>query len=633
MAELHPSAPNAEIERAWVDNALIESLLTQLHSACPMNVIGRTALLPKQLGALKTDLRTRTIRVIEPGEPLPKPSTETDIHYTSIAGISPAMLPRSRTLILNPFLAQSLLLEPDFFQTLGLKTFEWVLAPFFIEPEPFYTVYSGQFSFQEPIGDENPSRCWTEDPEPAVVEIVHGGEPGEYLVDFTLTGAQPGTFEISLGESTLSRKVSSDDPTYHFRLKCELAYGRNPLRISFDGGPWRSPNPSEQREQLYYCFANLRIRQSRAARWSHTFSLAGFTAQRDRSIRRILHNQGFFEIQTMGASTPALDYAVGLRSCFDYREGFRMRDYRRFPHAPSITNDSLLSKHPIVWYCLRKTPTPGSEWESYQPHLNKRPTLFVERPVQQTETPAGLADSEVGRLHQANTILRDDLIAIRAELADRTRRLERALAGPEAQRLRQENIILREDLITIRAALADRTRRLEQMLADSEVVRLRQANTLLRDDLVAIRAELANRTRRLELMLADSEVVRLRQANTLLRDELIAIREELVDRTRRLELTLADPEKERLRQENTSLREDLVAIRAELANRTHRLELSLADPEVERLRQENISLRDDLTAVKVDLRDCTKRLQAALAEVERSRLSWTIGRMGWKKHP
>ena len=377
MIEPYPEALSDEMGRAWADSSPIESFLPQKNDGHPIHLVGKAAAsLRASLARKRPGLRLRAVCVVPPGETHPVVAARADIHYASASGISELLLPRSRTLILSPFLAQGLLLKPAFFRALSLKTFEWVIAPFFVRPEPFFTLYSDQFSFEERLGDDDAGWCWTERPGPAVVWIVNGGDAGDYSIDFTLTAIHPGTFEINLGNGTRSRKVTQDSPTHHFRLMAGLVKGMNALRINFDGPPGKPANPADQREKLYFCFANLRLDSPRKAVVTPSFGVSGFTALRDRTIRRVLHEQGFFEIQTIGSSTPALEYAVGLRSCFDYREGFRIRDYRRFALSSEIAKEPSLFGFPALWYCLRKTPTAGSEWENYEPYLAENPTTW-----------------------------------------------------------------------------------------------------------------------------------------------------------------------------------------------------------------------------------------------------------------
>jgi len=352
------------MERAWVESTLVESFLTGVDATTPINVIGRSDFLRERLAQQRPDLRLRTIRPLGAGEPLPALASDGDVLSVSVDDLAGALLPRSRTLILNPFLAQGLFTHVAFWKALSLKTYEWAVAPFFLVPEPYFVLYSEQFSFEEPVRNDDAEHwCWTKNPEPGTVLIVNGGAAGAYLLEFTLGAANPGNLTIELANVTLRRTVTREVPNCRVTLVCNLVHGANALRIGFEGEPFIPDYASDQREHLFFSFAYLRLTPRNRLAIPPSFAVSGVAPVRDRHLRRILHAEGFFDIEAIGTSAPALAHYVGSRSCLDLREGFRYRDYRRYRPAQDISRQPSYLDLPVAWYSIRKTPIPGSEWE------------------------------------------------------------------------------------------------------------------------------------------------------------------------------------------------------------------------------------------------------------------------------
>jgi hypothetical protein len=552
MIELHPNALSDEAELAWVDGILVESFLAAANAARPINLIGRATHLADHLFRKRPDLRVRAICPVL-AEETPKPSSAADIHFATVAGIFELLLPRSRTLILNPFLAHSLLGSPAFWRALSLKTFDWVIAPFFIKPEPFFTLLSDAFSFEEPSCDDKAEHwCWTESPDPGVIWIVNGQGAGTYDLSFTLTGARPGTFEIHFGNATLCRRVTPENLTECLRLRCHLARGMNALRISFDGQPFKPTGSMDDRKELYFCFANLQLTPCRTARLPPSSSMLELTPEHDRLIRRLLHVHGFFEIQSIGTSAPELSHFIGLRSCFDYREGFRLRDYRRFPVEQAIATESGPDS-PVLWYCLRKTPTPGSEWEDGSPSwaVQSSILLLAEHPSELEQGALDVVENAAGQLETRHL------------LEVRTAELEQAA---------QELVSRTGELVATRRLLEERTTRLERT----------------GQDLVSRTGELVETRRLLEER--TTELERTGQ-------DLVSRTGELV-KTRRLLMECTD--------EASHAREGILWSREELNRLTERLD-----------RLSIFTARSKLTSIKAELRNLGEELRRIGLELEK----------------
>ena len=409
MADLCPDSLGARVVRTWQDDTYVKALLADSDAAHPINVIGQHVLSRGKAEETPPKLHLRTICPVFPGE---APSAKKrGVHYSKVADLSGVLLPRSRTLIVDPFLSHRLFAEPAFIKTLSLKTFDWVIAPFLVRPEPIFALYSEQFSYHEPLhNDHADSWRWTVSPQSATVWIINGREPGPFSLNFVLSSAHPGTFTVDFGNRSLRQETTLGDLAARFQLTCELSTGPNALSINFDGPPFVPPKPMDQRKELYLCFSGLRVEPCGGVPSPAIYSESGVTPLRDRLIRRVLHSQGFFEIQSIATSVPELANLTGLRSCFDYQEGFSFRDYRRFPVLKATSKRRALVDLPVLWYCLRKTPTAGSEWEAASP------CSFGIRVVL-AEDPAVRASEEL----QRPTV---DLVETRHTLVARTKELE-----------------------------------------------------------------------------------------------------------------------------------------------------------------------------------------------------------------
>lgn len=439
MAELPPKALLRAPGTPWVNDEEVESFLLALDAAFPINIVGGSSDLAERMAKSRPDLRFRMICPSPAGQMREYSSPTADFFLSAPDLIAPLLLPRSRTLLIDPFLASSLLDAPQFWRSLSLKTFEWVLAPLFVRPEPF-TIFSDEFSFIEPLFDDvAPPWCWSVNSGPATVWVIGDDEVKTCSLSFTLTGASPGTFEIRLANATLRQEVTAGNLAARFRLHCRLERGANSLTISFDGQPFRPAKTADQRDALHFCFAAVDVASTRYAEDERSFPVPDIAARRDRAIRRFLHECGFFEIQTIARFGSMLSHLTGLRSCFDYREGFRLRDYGRF--SGSVVTPRSSSQLPAAWYYLRKTPTPGSEWETSRQPCLERP-IVVDWTAQAESTEAG--------------ILRD-LLETRNLLLERTAQLECAAKDLAARDV---------ELVEARNLLIERTAHLEHTVGD-----------------------------------------------------------------------------------------------------------------------------------------------------------------------
>jgi hypothetical protein len=118
---------------------------------------------------------------------------------------------------------------------------------------------------------------------------------------------------------------------------------------------------------------------------------------------------------------------------------------------------------------------------------------------------SALGAARVGGMGYDFEALRSQITAPEEEVASAARTMAAWAAGESKQGeiglIREEREIFRADLIATRADLIDRTKRLET--ANSEVERLRHESRLLTSNLIAVRAELLDRTRQLGSALAE----------------------------------------------------------------------------------------------------------------------------------
>jgi hypothetical protein len=426
--------------------------------------------------------------------------------------------------VLDPELARMLVVNPEALERLSLNTAGCVLMPLEVASAPYKVVYSDVFSFpeQDPAGISH--WVWTERQGRAFCTVAHEGGAEGYHVAFTLTAANPGSFTVRLGESELRHTATTGNLSHRFDLLCHLVTGANTIEIDFDGPSTRPESTHDQRTEIFFCIGDLLVTNaqptSQPAADSRTPSCLA-----DEALRRLAHAAGFFEVDTVACSQSELAWQVGLRSCFDYRQEFRLRDYQRFsvPHdRPSRTSGDV---PPCLWYRFGKTPHAGSEWSGYAPPRSLKSAIVAERPTSRTP-------------EDALTEYERQLTEVRAMLAERTRLLEKSNAALEDRS---------HEIVEIRALLEERTQLLHE------------ANRALghqNAELTTLRGHLAERTSLLE------------KSNVALEDrsrELVEIRATLEERTRSSEESI------------DALAEQLVAIRDLLSERTSALEQAVHD--------------------------------------------------------
>ncbi|OGT08840.1 MAG: hypothetical protein A2X78_03025 [Gammaproteobacteria bacterium GWE2_37_16] len=366
-----------KIEEQLLSNFSIDKFLRQIDIALPLNIIGRQAATLRTC-ILKHEPRLK-VNVIFPlfsDEKVDHYSAaeKKDIAYVPFNDLGDYLILRSVTIFLNPFLAQWILSQPKIINQISLATFEWVILPLFVKQENFYNIYSNGFSFDEPLHDDGSSSrwCWATSHN-ATVFILNCNQAGKYRVSFTLASNFPGCFFVTIADLNQmyrcpsSKEKSSDFFCNTFVFDCYLQQGTNKLFISFDGAPLIPSQPLEQRKKLYFCYSNTSLLRLDSDQGSDMVNTNNFFIDNvvvpvlDRVIRRIFHSNGFFEINTIGTDSELLAGMVGVKSCFDYQEGFVYRGFL-YNHNLSITNGHSKLECPVMWYSLRKTTTPFSEF-------------------------------------------------------------------------------------------------------------------------------------------------------------------------------------------------------------------------------------------------------------------------------
>jgi hypothetical protein len=415
--------------------------------------------------------------------------------------------------------------NPLTLEKLSLNTAGCVLMPLEVTSASCKVVYSDVFSFpeQHPAGISH--WIWTERQGRAFCTIAHEGGAGEYDVTFTLTAASPGSFTVRLGENVLRHTAAAENLSRRFDLLCHLVTGANTIEIDFDGPSTRPGSPHDQRKEIFFCLGDLFVTDaqttSRPAVDSRTFP-----CPTDEALRRLVHAAGFFEVDTVAGSQHDLAWQVGLRSCFDYRQQFRFRDYRRF-HVPQDRLTRTAANVPrCLWYRFAKTPHAGSEWSGYVPPRSLESAILAERPSSRPpEDPLAVYERQLtevrlllgersGLLERSNLALEDhsrELMAAQAVLEERTQLLQasnrevekRSAEMTTLQKLLAERTGLLEksnealegqsrELVDVRAALEERTRSLSESI-DTLTKQLTDTRSLLLERTTALEQAVQDR--------------------------------------------------------------------------------------------------------------------------------------------
>lgn len=349
----------------WADSIFsVEQCVQWMDDAYSLNIVGRQAQTVRHL--LLQHLPQLKIRAICPIIEKEKAlfSNTDDVYFIFANDIGNYLLPRSRTIILDPYLAQWMMAQKHIIKKLSFSTFEWVLVPHFIESESFYCLYSEEFSCEEPLRNDKAKErwIWTTSPNAATVSIINLRKNEKYSLSFALQTENPGTFTIDfLG--TQQKITFNKAPFYKEIFYVKTLDRVNHLKIKFDGLPVKPSNSLDTRKELYFCLKNLKLKPfSILSRYKKFFPISKnkTTILNDRAVRNFFHQHGFFEIKSFDTNNEELTPLKGFRSCFDYREGFTLRDYK------SSASEKVASQHntklPVMWYQLRKTPTPFSEF-------------------------------------------------------------------------------------------------------------------------------------------------------------------------------------------------------------------------------------------------------------------------------
>lgn len=338
--------------------------LTALPHDFSINIVGHgSSVLRTKIANSYPPARIRAIDLVTSGSPV---ETGPGVWRTGLESLDDALLPRSRTLILDPVVGSCLLQRPELLERIALKTFEWVLLPVFVSPEDFRLFFSEEFSFEEPLFDDTGTQQWCHctSSRPARVFLHVPNHGIDRRVSFRLTAFNPGTFACRVGGDRQTFTATTENPTGDFAFNVGTTPTLISAEITYTGTPFRSDNPLEQRPALYFTFSAAQVE------WS-TFSKVqavrgrvlppdGCEFQTDRAIRRRLHENGFFEVLSFAPAWLPLVSLEGVRSCFDYRGGFAFRDL--WP-APFTAPPPRPYAPPSLWYQARRTPSPGSEWE------------------------------------------------------------------------------------------------------------------------------------------------------------------------------------------------------------------------------------------------------------------------------
>ncbi len=577
---MHPSGENRCWEALLATSSGIEDVTRLIVCRHPVNVIGSEAALQTLGWGPSVRAHGCELHGIHPAAFVAETLDRGGGLDGLVRQLTAKLVPRSSTVVLDPGLARMLVVNPEPLERLSLHTAGCVLMPLEIASAPYKVVYSDVFSFPEhdPAGISH--WVWTERPGRAFCTIAHEGGAGEYDIAFTLTAANPGSFTVRLGESELHHTATAGNLSRRFDLLCHLVTGANTLEIDFDGPSTRPGGSHDQRAEIVFCIGDLLVSDAQPTSQPAVDSRRP-SCLTDEALRRLAHAAGFFEVDTVACSRFELAWQVGLRSCFDYRQEFRFRDYRRFLVPPDRPTETPADVPRCLWYRFAKTPHPGSEWSGYVPPTSFNAAILHEKPLNHapddilavyethlTEVRL-LLEERTALLEESNRAIEHrgaELTTLREVLAERTGLLEKSNLALEARS---------KELGDIRESLEERTGLLEK--SNQALEHQSKEVTMLRE-LLAERTGLLEKSN-LALVARSKELVAIRESleertglleksyHALERrsDELVTIRELLVERTRSLEKSIM------------TLTEQLVTARNLLTERTTALERAVQD--------------------------------------------------------
>lgn len=355
--------PRSSSETEWLASFDVEKMLACLPADVPVNLVGRSARsLALHFRTRLPDLQLVPLATTSLGESPPLQAGSSDADWDRLAD---ALARRSSTVILDPLLGHRLAQAPLVLERIGLKTFDRLVFPAFIQPAPFQVLYSDGFSFEEPVNDDLTMErwCWNTSEKQSFVLVQANDALTKHWLRFSLSGASFGTFICRVGDQVQACSVAGGDLTAKFAFRLEQASPIVRIDIAFNGAPLLPQNPQDQRKVLYYSYGGTSIEPIDPGVQAPTAlpPPAGVAFLPDRAVRRSLHAYGFFQVTTLATPFAGLSSLVGVRSCFDYRCGFSFRD----TDPATAAAPGGPAKHyafPAIWYEARRMPTPGSEW-------------------------------------------------------------------------------------------------------------------------------------------------------------------------------------------------------------------------------------------------------------------------------
>lgn len=366
---LHPA-----IEQELLELNDPAAFLNSISNDTPLNLIGATAVkLQQQLRVSTPGLRVRALQIVGSRS---EEAFEDDIILVRRERLADALLPRSRTLVLDPILGGWLVGEADLLQEIAYKTFEWLVLPVFVTPEPFRLFFSHEFSFEEPLFDDAAQRRWCHSTsgQQATVFLHTGEGRGLQRFSFELTANNPGTFMCGFGNQIQGFAVAEGALTGRFSFVYALTDSPVEIKISFSGEPMLLNQPRDPRRALFFSFSGATLDSTdlpgqrgvqQSVAYANVLPPKGSDLKNDRAIRRCFHEKGFFEVLSLATPWSALTPLVGVRSIYDYQGTFAFRDSwaASFGFGISKTREYAM---PALWYQARRTPSPESEWRSLE---------------------------------------------------------------------------------------------------------------------------------------------------------------------------------------------------------------------------------------------------------------------------
>lgn len=353
-------------EQEWLTTNDVEAFLSGWPTDLPVNIVGGNAdNLAKRLASSTPDLRVAAIRAYLPRDAFDQ-FHDVDAPVADWKRMANALTPRGSTVVLDPMLGQQLIENPDVLESIALKTFDRLLIPVFVKPLDWQVFFSDEFSFEEPVNDDLADHrwCWCISDKPAMVLIQSSEALSGHRLRFTVTCTSPGTFVCRVGDQIQAYAANTDNLKAEFSFLLQQASSVIGVEVTFSGDPMLPANPLDQRKALYFSYSDTSIEKI-GSQFLHSGAVPApntVSFLLDRSVRRVLHAQGFFEVQTLATPWVGLSALGGVRSCYDYQCAFSYRDTD--PSALAAFGNAHAHHYgfPAIWYQARRMPTPGTEW-------------------------------------------------------------------------------------------------------------------------------------------------------------------------------------------------------------------------------------------------------------------------------